>query len=74
MSNPFFAKPILNSPYREPARHWELDDSGQPTQRILESRRRAKFRQLLMRGLRGVLGTRDMVRGTLKWRGHKEQC
>jgi hypothetical protein len=33
----------LNSPYREPARHWELDDSGQPTQRILESRRRAEF-------------------------------
>jgi type III restriction enzyme len=43
MSNPFFDKPILNSPYREPARHWELDDSGQPTQRILESRRRAEF-------------------------------
>lgn len=24
-------------------RHWELDDSGQPTQRIIESRRGAKF-------------------------------
>lgn len=24
-SNPFFERPILNSPYREPSRHWELD-------------------------------------------------
>lgn len=27
MSNPFFDKPILNSPYERPARHWELDES-----------------------------------------------
>ena len=43
MSNPFFDHPILNSPYECPRRHWELDDEGQPTQRILESRRRAEF-------------------------------
>ncbi|MGH8063769.1 MAG: BPTD_3080 family restriction endonuclease [Candidatus Entotheonellia bacterium] len=43
MTNPFFDYPILNSPYDYPARHWELDDQGQPTQRILESRRRAEF-------------------------------
>ena len=43
MSNEFFEKPILNSPYDYPARHWELDDSGQPTQQIIESRRRADF-------------------------------
>ena len=43
MSNPFFDHPILNSPYQPPARHWELDDDGQPTQRILEQRRSAKF-------------------------------
>jgi type III restriction enzyme len=43
MSNPFFDQPILNSPYARPARHWELDESGQPTQRILETRRRAQF-------------------------------
>jgi type III restriction enzyme len=43
MSNPFFEHPILNSPYECPRRHWELDDSGQPTQRILEKRRRAEF-------------------------------
>jgi type III restriction enzyme len=43
MSNPFFDHPILNSPYERPTRHWELDPNGQPTQRILEVRRRADF-------------------------------
>jgi type III restriction enzyme len=43
MSNPFFDHPILNSPYDCPSRHWELDESGQPTQQILETRRRAEF-------------------------------
>ncbi|WP_020505565.1 BPTD_3080 family restriction endonuclease [Lamprocystis purpurea] len=43
MSNPFFDRPILNSPYAYPARHWELDDTGQPTQKIVEARRRAEF-------------------------------
>ncbi|MDZ7854598.1 BPTD_3080 family restriction endonuclease [Sphaerotilus sp.] len=43
MTNPFFEKPILNSPYAYPGRHWELDASGQPTQRIVESRRVAEF-------------------------------
>ncbi len=41
--NRFFEKPILNSPYEYPARHWELDATGQPTQRIVETRRRAEF-------------------------------
>lgn len=35
----FFDKPILNSPYEYPGRHWELDDDGHPTNRIIESRR-----------------------------------
>lgn len=43
MDNQFFKKPVLNSPYEYPARHWELDDQGQPTQRIIEKRRSAKF-------------------------------
>lgn len=43
MSNPFFEHPILNSPYAYPARHWELDEQGQPTQKIIERRRRAEF-------------------------------
>lgn len=43
MHNQFFEKPILNSPYGYPVRHWELDAEGQPTQRIIETRRRAEF-------------------------------
>jgi type III restriction enzyme len=43
MNNQFFEKPILNSPYAYPIRHWELDEAGQPTQRIVETRRRAEF-------------------------------
>jgi type III restriction enzyme len=43
MSNPFFEQPILNSPYECPARHWELDDAGQPTQKIVDSRRQVRF-------------------------------
>ena len=43
MDNRFFERPILNSPYEYPRRHWELDDQGQPTQQIIEKRRRAEF-------------------------------
>ena len=43
MSDQFFEQPVLNSPYKYPLRHWELDDSGQPTQQIIETRRRAEF-------------------------------
>lgn len=42
MDNRFFEQPILNSPYEYPLRHWELVD-GQPTQQILDKRRRAEF-------------------------------
>ena len=43
MSDRFFDRPILNSPYEYPARHWELDESGQPTSGILDRRRRVSF-------------------------------
>ena len=39
----FFDGPILNSPYEYPARHWELDSNGQPTDRVLERRRGVSF-------------------------------
>ena len=39
----FFDRPILNSPYKPPSKHWELDGDGQPTQRVIESRRSADF-------------------------------
>jgi len=37
----FFEHPILNSPYAYPGRHWELDTDGQPTNKLIESRRRS---------------------------------
>ena len=43
MSDRFFERPILNSPYEYPARYWELDKDGQPTQQIVEKRRSAQF-------------------------------
>jgi len=43
MPDSFFDHPILNSPYKYPSRYWELDESGQPTQKIIEQRRRAEF-------------------------------
>lgn len=42
-ANAFFERPILNSPYEYPGRHWELDGTGQPTQRIIERRRDVSF-------------------------------
>ena len=39
----FFEKPILNSPYEYPSRHWELDEQGQPTGHLAERRRPAEY-------------------------------
>ena len=35
----FALNPILNSPYEYPKRHWEMDESNLPTQKINEFRR-----------------------------------
>ena len=43
MAESFHEQPILNSPYKYPARNWELDRDGQPTERIIETRRGAEF-------------------------------
>ena len=43
MSEQFFDNPILNSPYHYPVKHWELDDSGQPTGQLIDKRRSADF-------------------------------
>ncbi|MBL8021385.1 MAG: DEAD/DEAH box helicase family protein [Leptospirales bacterium] len=43
MKPDFFDAPILNSPYEYPARHWELDESGQPTGAIIETRRQSRL-------------------------------
>jgi type III restriction enzyme len=41
MVQQFFERPILNSPYGYPGQHWELDADGQPTDRIINTRRRS---------------------------------
>jgi type III restriction enzyme len=41
MSEEFFQSPILNTPYAEPGRHWELDEGGQPTSIIVPRRRQS---------------------------------
>ena len=43
MENRFYEQPILNSPYEYPAKHWELDEQGLPTQQIIDNRRSAEF-------------------------------
>src|SRR5690606_29106704 len=43
MTDAFFNRPILNSPYEYPSRHWELDEQGQPTQKIIEARRKVSL-------------------------------
>ncbi len=43
MSDSFFERPILNSPYVYPSQHWGLDESGQPTNEIVPTRRPAEF-------------------------------
>ncbi len=42
-ANLFFEQPILNSPYTYPDQHWELNEQGQPTQKIIHKRRKAQF-------------------------------
>jgi len=41
--NNFYTSPILNSPYANPSRHWQLDARGQPTHTIVTGRRRAEY-------------------------------
>jgi type III restriction enzyme len=44
LSNGFFEKPILNSPYEYPSCHWEIDEvTGEPTNQVVQRRRRVKF-------------------------------
>jgi len=43
MTDRFFEHPILNSPYEYPGQYWELDESGQPTQNIVDTRRSSAF-------------------------------
>ena len=43
MTDEFYRKPILNSPYEPPSMYWELDATGQPTGQKRSGRRPASF-------------------------------
>lgn len=43
MSDQFFEAPILNSPYDYPGKHWELDETHQPTGQVISTRRPTDF-------------------------------
>jgi len=61
MTDRFFEQPILNSPYEYPSRYWELDESGQPTNRIINRRRRAEFITPIPKPKKRRREQRDMV-------------
>lgn len=46
MTDQFFERPILNSLYEGPRRHWELDKDGQPTQEGITKRRASELKGL----------------------------
>ncbi len=43
MSEQFFDRPILSSPYEYPERHWDVDGGSRSTDRILDRRRDISF-------------------------------
>jgi type III restriction enzyme len=43
MADDFFTRPVLNSPYAYPGQHWQLDEAGQPVNRIVPARRRSEL-------------------------------
>ncbi len=57
----FFEHPILNSPYEYPAQHWELDETGQPTHRICDTRRPPRFITPIPKPKKRKESTRDIV-------------
>ena len=63
MSDPFYTSPILNSPYEQPTRHWELATEttaeltkGSPTGKVMKGRRRADFLTPIARARREKKG------------------
>jgi len=73
MSGSFFERPILNSPYEYPSRHWELDPQGQPTERILDQRRRVSFITPIPRPKKHRAGQRELIVGEEQLSSEKQQ-
>jgi hypothetical protein len=61
MADTFFEKPIQNSPYEYPRKHWELDESGQPTNALIERRRLAQFITPIPKAKKRKKEQRDIV-------------
>ena len=61
MTARFFDGPILNPPYERPARHWELDKDGRPTDRIVERRREVSFISPIPAPKKSGDGQRELV-------------
>jgi type III restriction enzyme len=61
MPESFFEKPILNSPYEYPRQHWELDETGQPTNRIVEQRRSARYVAPIPKARKQKRGQKEIV-------------
>ena len=57
----FFESPILNSPYEYPSRHWELDESGQPTGQIVDQRRPVSLDTPIPKPKKRRRGQRELV-------------
>ena len=57
----FFEQRILNSPYEYPSRHWELDPSGQPTNKIRNERRKVAFITPIPKPKKSSAGQLEMV-------------
>jgi type III restriction enzyme len=43
MTDDFFSQPIVNSPYARPVYHWQLDETGQPTNTKIAARRKSEL-------------------------------
>lgn len=56
MAFDFYEQPILNSPYAEPARHWEQTDDGQPTGQIRDERRPVRYTRAIPRPKKQLRG------------------
>jgi type III restriction enzyme len=57
----FYDRPIINSPYEYPSKHWELDKDRLPTNTIVERRRRAEFLTPIPRPKKRSARQRDIV-------------
>jgi type III restriction enzyme len=69
MSNPFFERPILNSPYEHPIRHWKLDESKRGRAKFVTTIPKSKMRKAALEP--GDLSLADEARHSLTDPGYE---